>query len=206
MAAAWYPWIALGSAVALRGARPAESAERRIPRWAIAVLAVIALVAAATGARAFQANRDAWSSEESTHFGDQGEALTFADRAAARDGGRADHWNRLGLALEALQRRSDAVDAYREATRHGPYEAVYWANLARALTRVAGSDPSRRDDAIAAARQATIADPNAPVGHVVLAEIAIAFGRCELALSEATRAASLEPGHDALVGRAQSCR
>src|SRR5206468_2643946 len=121
----------------LRGARPAESAERRIPRWAIAVLAVIALVAAATGARAFQANRDAWSSEESTHFGDQGEALTFADRAAARDGGRADHWNRLGLAL---------------------------------------------------------------------AEIAIAFGRCELALSEATRAASLEPGHDALVGRAQSCR
>jgi len=49
-------------------------------------------------------------------------------------------------------------------------------------------------------------DPNAPVGHVVLAEIAIAFGRCELALSEATRAASLEPGHDALVGRAQSCR
>ena len=206
MAAAWYPWIALGSAVALRGARPAESAERRIPRWAIAVLAVIALVAAATGARAFQANRDAWSSEESTHLGDQGEALTFADRAAARDGGRADHWNRLGLALEALQRRSDAVDAYREATRHGPYEAVYWANLARALTRVAGSDPDRRDDAIAAARQATIVDPNAPVGHVVLAEIAIAFGRCELALSEATRAASLEPGHDALVGRAQSCR
>jgi O-antigen ligase len=206
MAAAWYPWIALGSVVALRGTRSGGAARRTVPRWAMALLALVALFGAATGLRALQANRDAWASEEATHFGDLSEAVIFADRAAARDSGRADYWNRLGLALEGVERRTDAVNAYREATRRGPYEAVYWANLARSLARVAGSDQSIREDAITSARQGTVVDPNAPVGHVVLAEISIAFGRCDLALSEATRAASLEVGHDELVGRARSCR
>ena len=141
-----------------------------------------------------------------TQLGDRESALLFADRAAARDGGRADNWNRLGLALEALDRRAAAVDAYREAARRGPYEVVYWVNLARGLAQVAGSDAPTREDSLAAARQATIVDPSAPVGHVVLAEIAAAFARCDLARTEAARAAALESGHVELVARAESCR
>jgi hypothetical protein len=98
------------------------------------------------------------------------------------------------------------ASAYREAASRGPYEAVYWANLARARARIAGSDATLRDESIGAARQATIVDPNAPVGHVALAEIATAFGHCDLARAEAARAAALEPGHDELVSRAGACR
>ncbi|HEU5288365.1 MAG TPA: hypothetical protein VFV20_08175, partial [Candidatus Limnocylindria bacterium] len=206
MAASWYPWVALGLAAGLRGIRSADRPPHGVPRLAVAALAVIAVIGAASGARAMQANRDAWTSAEAAHFGDLATATEFADRAAARDGGRADHWNRLGLAYEAQQRWQPAVAAYREAAGRGPYVAVYWANLARGLARVAGSDPSARDEAVAAARRATVVDPNAPVGHVVLAEVATAFGRCELALAEASVAASLERGHDQLIERARGCR
>lgn len=206
MAASWYPWVALGAAAALGGIRGAEQPARRVPRLAVAALAMVALIGAASGARALQANRDAWTSAEAAHFGDLVTATEFADRAAARDGGRADYWNRLGLAYEAEKRWPPAVAAYREAARRGPYVAVYWANLARGLARVAGSDEAARDEAIAAARQATLVDPNAPLGHIVLAEIATAFGRCELAVTEAAVAASLERGHDPLLERARACR
>ena len=206
MAAVWYPWVALGCAVALRGARATEMAERHLPRLAAIALATIALIGAASGGRALQADRDAWSSEDAAHFGARDTALTFADRAAARDGGRADYWNRLGLAFEAEGLTTEAASAYREAASRGPYEAVYWANLARARARIAGSDATLRDESIGAARQATIVDPNAPVGHVALAEIATAFGHCDLARAEAARAAALEPGHDELVSRAGACR
>lgn len=206
MAAVWLPPVALGSAVALRGSRDVERAPRTVARWAAVVLTLVAILGAATGARAFQANRDAWASEEATHFGDRDAAITFADRAAARDGGRADNWNRLGLALEAARRGEAAADAYREAARREPYEAVYWANLARAIARDAGSDAAKREEAIAAAREAASVDPNTPIGHVVLAEIALSFGRCDLARAEAARAIALEGGHEDLAQRAAACR
>jgi O-antigen ligase len=206
MAASWYPWVALGTAAGLRGIRQADRPPRRVPHLAVAALAVVAAIGALSGARAFQANRDAWTSAEAAHFGDLSAATEFADRAAARDGGRADYWNRLGLAYEAEKRWPPAVAAYREAARRGPYVAVYWANLARGLARLAGSDPAAREEAVAAARQATLVDPNAPLGHVVLAEVAVAFGRCELAVAEATVASSLEIGHGPLVERARACR
>ncbi|HYK98121.1 MAG TPA: O-antigen ligase family protein [Candidatus Acidoferrales bacterium] len=206
LAAAWYPWVALGVAVALRARTAPAPRQRASPRWAAAAVAVVALAGALSGARALQADRDAWSSEVAAHDGDEASAVTFADRAAARDGGRADYWDRLGLALDAAGRRDVAIGAYREATRRAPYEAAYWSNLSRALARGAGSDAAARDDALGAARQATVVDPNAPVGHISLAEIAIAFGRCDLARTEADRAAALEPGHDDLVRRAADCR
>jgi O-antigen ligase len=205
LAAVWFPWLALGVAVGLRGAR-GSPAQRRVPIWIAVVLGVVAVVAAATGARSWQANRDAWSAEEATQAGDPAEAVTFADRATARDEGRADNWNRLGLAYEAIGRDGDAVDAYREAARREPYEAVYWANLGRGIARGAGSNATQRHEAIDAARQGTIVDPNSPIGHAALAEIATAFGRCDLARAEAARAAALENGHDELLQRAANCR
>src|SRR2546428_422607 len=206
LAAVWFPPVALGCAAALRGSRDVERAPKTVARWAAVALALVAILGAATGARALQANRDAWTSEEASPVGDRDAAITFADRAAARDGGRADNWNRLGLALEAAGRNEAAADAYREASRREPYEAVYWVNLARAIARGAGSDAAKREDAIASASEATSVDPNAPIGHVALAEIAVAFGRCELARTEAARAIALEGGHEDLVQRTAACR
>ena len=196
---AWFPWLALGIAAGLRGTR-ADPSARRVPRWAIAAIAIAAMIGIATGTRAFIANREAWAAAEASHFGDKAAAVALADRAAARDGGRADHWNGLGLALEAEGRWAEAAAAYREAASRERFEPVYWANLAHALVRTGA-----RDDALAAAREAAAVDPNAPAGHVAVAETALAFGQCEVARTEAARAAALEAGHDELVARARRC-
>ena len=206
LAGAWFPFVALGVAAALRAENVDTARRRAAPAWAIVLFTVGALVGAATGARAFQADRDAWASEEARHFGDAAAAVDLADRAAARDGGRAEYWNLLGLALDAAGRRDDAAEAYGEAARRAPHEAVYWGNYARGLARIAGADAAKRDGALAAARQAIAVDPHAPVGHLSLSEIAIAFGRCDLARTEAATVAALEPGHDDLVKRATDCR
>lgn len=205
VAVGWFPWLALGVAAALRGTRR-EAVARRMPRWLGPAIAIVAVVGIATGVRAFVANEEAWAAAEASHFGDAQAAVAFADRAAARDGGRADNWNRLGLALESQRRWSDAAAAYRAAASRERHEPVYWANLARALARVAlAGQAGADDDAIAAAREATRVDPNSPLGHVALAEIAASFGKCDLARREAAQAAALQTGHDDLVARAAAC-
>ena len=202
----WFPWLALGVAAALRGTHD-ESRSRRLPRWVPAAIAVVAIAGIATGTRAFVANRESWAAAEAAHFGDSGAAVALADRAAARDGGRADYWNRLGLALESQRRWGDAAAAYRTAASRERFEPVYWTNLARALARVAlAGQTAAQADALAAAREAVAVDPNAPAGHLALAEIATAFGSCDLARSEAAIAATLQSGHDDVVARAAACR
>ena len=196
---AWFPWLALGIAAGLRGTQ-AETVARRVPRWAIAAIGIATVIGIVGETRPFIANREAWAAAQAAHFGDKDAAVALADHAAARDGGRADHWNRLGLALEAQRRWADAAAAYREAASRERYEPVYWANLANALVRTGA-----RDDALAAAREAAAVDRNAPIGHVAVAETALAFRQCDVARVEAARAAELEAGHDELVARARDC-
>jgi len=207
VAVGWYPWLALGVVAALRGRR-FDAAARPLSRWLGAAIAIVAAVGIVTGARAFIANEEVWASAQASHFGDAQAAVSLADRAAARDGGRADHWNRLGLALESQGRLTEAAAAYRSAASRQPYEPVYWANLARALARgaPAGGVSAARSDAMAAARQAILVDPHTPFGHLVLAEIATQFGECDLARSEAAEAAALQSGLDDAVARAGACR
>jgi len=206
VAVGWFPWLALGVAAALGGRRSAGVA-RRVPRWLGVAIGIVAAVGIASGARAFIANEEVWASAQASHFGDAEAAVTLADRAAARDGGRADHWNRLGLALESEGRLTEAAAAYRTAASRQPYEPVYWANVARALARDAPPGAvGGQNDAIAAARQAIAVDPNTPFGHLVLAEIATQFGKCDLARSEAAEAAALQPGLDDAIARAAACR
>ncbi|MDP9246393.1 MAG: O-antigen ligase family protein [Chloroflexota bacterium] len=206
IAVGWYPWLAIGAVVALRAA-PSELPVRQVPRWVGPAIAIVTVVAIATGTRAFLANQEAWAATEALHFGDTNAAIASADRAAARDGGRAGNWNRLGLAFEAEQRWAEAAVAYRAATTKERHEAVYWANLARALTRIALTHAANsEDEAIAAASEAVRTDPNAPLGHIVLAEVATAFGRCAIARDEAARAAVLVSGQSDLVARAAACR
>jgi O-Antigen ligase len=206
VAVGWYPWLAVGVAAALRGRRVAAAA-RPMPRWLGVAIAIAVAVGIVTGSRAFIANEEVWASAQASHFGDVEAAVILADRAAARDGGRADYWNRLGLALESQGRLTEAAAAYRAAASRQPYEPVYWANVARALARGAPAGAvGAQDDAIAAARQAISVDPHTPFGHLVLAEIATRLGKCDLARSEAAEAAALQPGLDDAVARAAACR
>jgi hypothetical protein len=206
VAVGWYPWLAVGVAAALRGRRVAAAA-RPMPRWLGVAIAIAVAVGIVTGSRAFIANEEVWASAQASHFGDVEAAVILADRAAARDGGRADYWNRLGLALESQGRLTEAAAAYRTAASRQPYEPVYWANVARALARGAPAGAvGAQDDAIAAARQAISVDPHTPFGHLVLAEIATRLGKCDLARSEAAEAAALQPGLDDAVARAAACR
>ena len=204
IAIGWVPWVALGVALGL-GPRSGMRTVRRVPAWVPVVIVAGALVASATGARAFLANRDALVMERASAAGDVTTALVAAENAVSRDPGRAENWNRLGIARDGQRLWSASLAAYREAAGRRPYEPIYWANVARSSARLAlAGDAGARTDAITAARRAISADARSPAGHTVLVEIAVAFGMCDLARAEAQLAAEL--GHTDLAPLAASCR
>ena len=203
IAIGWVPWVALGIAVGLDSHVPAQV--RRLPMWALAVVMIAALVASATGARAFVANRDALVMEHASATGDPRTALVAAENALARDSGRAENWNRLGLALDGFELWRESQSAYREAAARRPYEPIYWANVARSSARLAvAGDAEARAQAITAAQRAIDADPNSSVGRTVLVEIALTFGMCDLARSQAALMTTF--GRADLAQRASDCR
>jgi len=204
IAIGWVPWLALGVAVGLDSRVPSHVL-RRWPRWLLAVLIVGALAASASGARVFLANRDALVMEHASAIDDPHTALGAAESALSRDRGRAENWNRLGLALDGLELWRASRDAYGEAAARRPYEPIYWANVARSGARVAlAGDVGAREGAIVAARRAIEADPNSSIGHAVIVEIAVAFGMCELARTEAGLVAAF--GRTDLAQLAADCR
>ena len=204
IAIGWVPWVALGVAVGLRPRSPVQRI-RSVPRWSAALALIVTIVVAATGARAFLANRDALAMERAAAVGDSQGALVAAASAVARDGARAENWNRLGVALDGLEVWQGSLDAYREAAARRPYEPIYWANVARSDARLAlAGHVGAREEAFAAARRAVEADPNSSVGHAILSEIAIVFGMCDLARTEAAVASAL--GRTDLQARAAACR
>jgi O-antigen ligase len=204
IAIGWVPWVALGVAVGVDSRTP-SSQVRRVPWWIAAVVLVGAVVASATGARVFLANRDALVMERASAIDDATTAVVAAELALSRDPGRAENWNRLGLARDGLALWQASLEAYREAAARRPYEPIYWANVARSHGRLAlAGHPGAQADAIAAARRAIDADARSWVGHAVLVEIAVAFGRCDLARTEAQLAAEL--GRTDLAQLAASCR
>ena len=203
IAIGWVPWVALGVAVGLDSIVPQQA--RRFPLWAVAVLLIAAFVASASGARAFLSNRDALVMEHASATGDTRTALVAAEHAVERDRGRAENWNRLGLALDGQGLWSESLDAYREAAARRPYEPIYWANVARSNARLAlEGDVGARAEAIAAARRAIGADPNSSVGHTILVEIAVAFGMCDVARTEAVLMTAF--GRGDLAQLASDCR
>jgi hypothetical protein len=203
IAIGWVPWVALGVAVGLDSRVPPPS--RRVPSWVVVVLLIGSLAGSVSGARVFLANRDALVMEHASATGDPSTALVAAERALARDGGRAENWNRLGLALDGFELWPQSLDAYREAASRRPYEPIYWANVARSYARLAlDGDTTARAEAVSAARRAIDADPNSSVGHTVLVEIAVAFGMCDLARTEAAIMTSF--GRADLAQRASECR
>jgi O-antigen ligase len=203
IAIGWVPWLALGIAVGLDSRVPPPS--RRVPRWLVVAVLIGSLAGSVSGARVFLANRDALVMEHASATGDPSTALVAAENALARDGGRSENWNRLGLALDGFELWRQSLDAYREAVSRRPYEPIYWANVARSYVRLAlDGDVGAREEAVTAARRAIEADPNSSVGHTVLVEIAVALGMCDLARTEAAIMTSF--GRADLAQRASDCR
>lgn len=205
----WIPWVILGSVAATGGASPPFRRSALPARALIRVLAVSLAIAAIagvlTGVDAFRSNRDSLLSRSAWLTGDQQAAVTYGAAALLEDPGPADHWNRLGLALDLAGRPGEAALAYEGAVRRAPQSPAFGFNLARSRAR---SGAVGVDAAIAAAESAVAADPNDAWARITFADVVLALDRCDAALSSAVRAIQLfagDPHYDDLAARAARC-
>jgi tetratricopeptide (TPR) repeat protein len=194
----WLPWVAFGAAAAMDGPRAAVVPVRRhFPALAAAAPVGVAMLVALTGLAALRADEAAHTAKVAWEQGRADAALAAATVSVREDPGRADHWNRLGLAEELGGNYRAAGDAFAEAARRAP-RSEYWSSLARTRARqLLSGDLSAGGAAAAlgAARHAVAADPNAPGPYAVLADIASLSGAYDVALDAAGRAMRLRPGY-----------
>src|SRR5258705_2922869 len=120
--------------------------------------------------------------------GDPSRAIELIRRSIAIDPTPAEPWTNLGLALEAIDRREAAVNAFKEALRRAPGMPEIWCNLAGTELALA-----RLDDAEASARKAIEVDARHAPGWFNLALVLEAQGRILAALDAASRAHALRP-------------
>jgi tetratricopeptide (TPR) repeat protein len=195
----WVPWLTLGIAASITGRHARQLSPHRPARTLAIAAFVAATVLALSGAAAFAANRDALLTESA----DAATALRAAERAVARDPGRAMYWNRLGLARERGGDPAGAAVAYHEAARRAPYRATYWDNVA--WSRLGAGDAAA---AVEAADSAVSVDPFDPFSLYAAAEARRAAGDCDGALSAATGAMAIYhdgPGFSRSLARAALC-
>jgi cytochrome c-type biogenesis protein CcmH/NrfG len=160
-------------------------------------LAAIGLALGSLGLSALGASVDAARASAANNRGLPSVALSSAKAAVAADGGRPQYWNLLGHAYDIQAKWGDAASAYAVAARRAPYDAEYWANLARSRALQArGGDLSGGGStaAIAAARTGVQVDPNNPEPNAVLAEVLNAFAQPDEALRRIATAIALSPG------------
>ena len=192
----WWPWLGLGLVAALpkSSVAPLSPVRRLSPVVAWAAIG-IALLLGAAGLNALQANQDARRTRVAP---DAQSAQRFAERAVARDSGRADYWNELGRARFRGQDWPGSARAFEQATSRAPHVARYWSNLALARVRqVAAGDARARGPALAAAERAVQAQPNAPDPRARLAEVASALGEHQRAIAAASAAYELSGRREA---------
>lgn len=192
----WVPWVGLGAAAAMLGARPAPTAARPLPPVLYAIVMAAAGLAALSGVMAFEANRAALVASVAWHEQRTGEALAAARLAVERDPGRADHWNWLGLAREQQGDLAGAASAFEEAAERAPHRSEYWLNLAitRARQFQAG-DRSAAAAAVSAARRAVEGDPADPLNHAIFADVANVVGERAIALEALSAGWRLHPAY-----------
>jgi tetratricopeptide (TPR) repeat protein len=125
-------------------------------------------------------------------------------RAAAEDHpGDAEVRNSLAVALERLDRPSEAEAVYREALRLAPDHAKAWLNLGDLQRR-----QRRLVEAAESVRQALVVDPR-PVtqykGRVDLAQILLQTGHSEEAMAILLEALQVRDGRDLRYALASAC-
>jgi O-antigen ligase/cytochrome c-type biogenesis protein CcmH/NrfG len=194
----WFPWFAAAGAVTIGRASDSDpTASRPLPMTLRVGLVAIGLALGSLGLSALGASVDAARASAANNRGLPSVALSSAKAAVAADGGRPQYWNLLGHAYDIAARWGDAASAYAVAARRAPYDAEYWANLARSRALQArGGDLSGGGStaAIAAARTGVQADPNNPEPNAVLAEVLNAFAQPDEALRRIATAIALSPG------------
>jgi cytochrome c-type biogenesis protein CcmH/NrfG len=203
----WFPWLALGAAASLAGKRLTRvDPVRKVPRIVSIAIVLAACVGALSGLIALSAGEEAWQARilalrHSTL------SIGHASQAVALDSGRAEYWSWLGIARELTSDWKSASEAHLEAARRQPYNARFWANLARTLTRQALENDFSNGGAsaaIAAAQRGVDEDPNNPDANAALAETGLQLGRGDMALAGAVRAIVLypiDPAYDLLALR-----
>ncbi|MDQ2952104.1 MAG: O-antigen ligase family protein, partial [Chloroflexota bacterium] len=203
----WFPFLAFGAAATMSGPPSSDPHPYRgLAVWPTAlIIGVGAIAGSLTGASAFLANREAAVAAFEVNARPL-LAIAAAESAVRRDPARAVYWYWAGRAHAANSAWPKAAEAFREAATLAPYERAYWGQLARSLAKQAeiDRDPNTAASAIAAARSGTDIDPNEPLTHVALAEVAYTLGRYDLSLQEAVTAITLYPrgGSDALAAQA----
>lgn len=205
----WIPWVILGSVAALAGsgpqARRSATQARALLRALAVFLAIAATAGALTGLDAFRSNRDSLVSRSAWLVGDQQTAVAYGAAALSEDPGPADHWNRLGLALDLAGRPGEAAQAYEGAVQRAPHSPAFWFNLARSRAQAGAAGV---EAAIAAAESGVAADPNDAWTRITFADVVLALGRCDTALSSAVKAIELyasDPQYDKLAALAARC-
>jgi tetratricopeptide (TPR) repeat protein len=190
----WVPWTGFGLIAAIAAPTGGRVATQRpIPAVVLVPIVVLMVGGALVGNNAYRANEDAGTARRALAEGSIDVAIRSAEAAVARDPGRAEYWNWLGLARERSGSYAAAADAYAEATRRAPHEPTYWSNLALALARQASAG-----EAVTAARKAVEVDPTGWRANEVLAEVALAVGQDDLALRAAVGTIVLEKGNAAM--------
>ncbi|MBI3522184.1 MAG: O-antigen ligase family protein [Chloroflexi bacterium] len=187
----WWPWLANGVAVGLSAPVSTVAPVRFAPRALALAPLSLAIAAGAFGMNELYAS---WDARLSLAAGDTPTKITSARSAVARDPGRAEHWNTLGLASFYEGEYRSAADAFQRAADRSPYVQQYWSNLAlmRIRTYVPG-DARTAQPALDAARRAVSADPNDTEAHETLALVAMRVGDPRLAIAELERARELYP-------------
>lgn len=192
----WMWWGALGCIAGLsgdRGESQPHSREIRHQRSVVVLAGALLLLLLAVGVwGALRASSSALLALNMRGT-DPHQAMAAATAAVRLDGGRARHWNALGLALEAAGDLGGAALAYREAAARAPYIPNHWWNYIHVRLAAARHEPNAADDAVHAALQSVQIDPQNPDSQHQLALAALAAGDYELARNAARRAHDLFP-------------
>lgn len=106
----------------------------------------------------------------------------------SKQGGEAETWNELGMALTGQSRRTEAIEAFRQATRRDPKFAFPWFNMALAFQEL-----GKIDEALAAVQSGLAIAPNDGQAIQLRRTLAIALHGTNLPPAELDRLAPVPP-------------
>ena len=203
----WFPWLAFGATAALVGRREETVRARERHRAPVFIVVALGAIGVLSGFFAFRANHEESQARSAWRAGRAAAGVAAAQAATRDDGGRADHWNWLGLALEQQKQDAPARDAFAAAAARSPHNAVYRMNEALAAGRLALASGGDGQEALQLAWRAVHEDPNQPSLYVSLADIEQAFAKPDDAIQHILHALVLYPGGagwDAKLARASA--
>jgi tetratricopeptide (TPR) repeat protein len=176
-----------------KGIKRGERVTRPATVMAATFVAAGVALAIAT-APAFDASRAAWRSEELRLVGKVNDAVAAGLLATSRDSGRAEYWQRLGLAYVAAARWHDAARALERAVALAPWDVRYSSDLVQTqLILARDGDAAARLRAVQLVDDAVSRDPNYPAAHYTRAVVMQFIGNVAEAVSSIERALSLSP-------------